>query len=259
MRCREGGKMSENRKCFRNVGILLAVVCVAIGIVIVKPDGKESPEEISVSDAEEGQLSEEKLSDGELMDDDTETDAPESEKQCGGYQYKILEDSTVEIVAYEGSETTIFIPAYMEDRDVTVIGPEAFKGNKTVERIYLPEKAVEIGEEAFAGCSALRDIYIAGTVERIGKRAIADCPLIEEIVFPEAISRIEAMTCQRDTGLQQITIQPAVSEIADDAFTGCDALRLIYGKSEFAQSYAQENDFVYVDMERIREEGNLVW
>ncbi len=255
--------MSENRKRFRNAGILLAAVCVVIGIVIVKQDGKEPTEEISVSDAEEReQAGEEQTGEDSTGDTETEepdTEAPEPEKQCGGYQYKILEDSTVEIVAYEGSETTIFIPAYMEDRDVTVIGPEAFKGNKTAERIYLPEKAVEIGEEAFADCSALRDIYITGTVERIGKRAMADCPLIEEIIFPEAINRIEALTCQGDTGLQQITIQPAVSEIADDAFAGCDALRLVYGESEFAQNYAQENDFVYVDMERIREEGNLVW
>lgn len=255
--------MSENRKRFRNVGILLAAVCVVVGIMIIKQDGKKPPEEISVSDAEErGQAGEEQSGEeptGDTEIDEPDTEAPEPEKQCGSYRYKILSSYTVEIITYEGSETTIFIPAYMEDRDVTVIGPEAFKGNKTVERIYLPEKAVEIGEEAFADCSALRDIYITGTVERIGKRAIADCPLIEEIVFPETISRIEALTCQGDTGLQQITILPAVSEIADDAFTGCDALRLVYGESEFAQSYAQKNDFVYVDTERIREEGNLVW
>ncbi len=253
--------MSDNRKRFRKAGILLVAVCVVIGIVIVMQNRKAQSEEneISASDMEEGKLPEEELSDGELMDAAMETDVPDSDKQCGGYRYKILEDGTVEIIAYEGSETVIFIPAYMENRDVTVIGPEAFKGNERAEQIYLPEEAVEIGEEAFAGCSALRDIYITSKVGRIGKRAIADCPLIEEIVFPEAVSRIEAMTCQGDTGLQQITIQPAVSEIADDAFAGCDALRLVYGEGEFAQNYAQENDFVYVDMERIREEGNLVW
>ena len=118
---------------------------------------------------------------------------------------------------------------------------------------------VEIGEEAFAGCEALQDIYINENVERIGKRAIADCPLLEEIVFPEALSMIESMVCQGDTGLKQVTIQPAVSEIAEDAFTGCESLRLVYGESEFARNYAKENDFVYVDMERVREEGNLVW
>lgn len=44
-----------------------------------------------------------------------------------------------------------------------------------------------------------------------------------------------------------------------EEFERCDAPRLVYGESGFAQGYAQENDFVYVDMERIREEGNLVW
>ena len=166
---------------------------------------------------------------------------------------------TVEITAYQGSETTLFIPAYIEDKSVRAIGEQAFKDNKTAERIYLPQEVVEIGEEAFAGCEALQDIYINENVERIGKRAIADCPLLEEIVFPEALSTIETMICQGDTGLKQVTIQPAVSEIAEDAFTGCESLRLVYGESEFARNYTQENDFVYVDMERVREEGNLVW
>lgn len=85
------------------------------------------------------------------MTDDTEAEASDLDKQCGGYHYKILKDGTVEVIAYEGSDTTIFIPAYMENRAVTVIGPEAFKGNKKAERIYLPQGAVEIGEEAFAG------------------------------------------------------------------------------------------------------------
>lgn len=255
--------MNENRKRFGNTGILLAAVCVIVGIVIVNQDGKGSPEEALVTDTEEREQAGEELSGEALTADmeagEAEIEAPDADKQCGGYHYKILADDTVEIIAYEGSETTLFIPAYMEDKAVTVIGPEAFKGNKTAERVYLPQGALEIGEEAFAGCMALQDIYITGTVERIGERAMADCPLIEEIVFPEVLGRIEAKTCQGDTGLKQITIQPAMSEIADDAFAGCDALRLVYGESEFARNYAQENDFVYVDMERIREEGNLVW
>ncbi len=250
--------MIENRKRFRNTGILLATVCVVIGIAVMKQHGKEPLGEVPVADTEERQQTEEEKTGGDLTDD-TEAEASDLDKQCGGYHYKILKDGTVEVIAYEGSDTTIFIPAYMENRAVTVIGPEAFKGNKKAERIYLPQGVVEIGEEAFAGCSALRDIYITGTVGQIGKRAMADCPLLEEIVFPEAVSRIEPMTCQGDTGLQQVTIQSGVSEIADDAFAECTALRLIYGESEFAQNYAQENDFVYVDMERIREEGNLVW
>ena len=66
--------------------------------------------------------------------------------------------------------------------------------------------------------------------------------------------------------------------IGEEAFAGCEALQDIYingnvkqigrrtladcpflEESEFARNYAQENDFVYADMERVREEGNLVW
>ncbi|MDE5596528.1 MAG: leucine-rich repeat domain-containing protein [Lachnospiraceae bacterium] len=232
------------KKRFRNAAILAVALCIVLGIAVMEQGGEELPDESLAADVEpEGQEA-------------ADTDA---DKQCGGYCYEILSDGTVKIIAYQGSETTLFIPAYIEDKPVKVVGEQAFKDNKTVERIYLPQEAVEIGEEAFAGCELLQDIYINENVKRIGKRAIADCPLLEEIVFPEALSTIESMICQGDTGLKQVTVQPAVSEIAEDAFTGCESLRLVYGESEFARNYAQENDFVYVDMERVREEGNLVW
>ncbi|MBD5494201.1 MAG: leucine-rich repeat domain-containing protein [Lachnospiraceae bacterium] len=232
------------KKRLRNVGIL-AALCVVIGIAAFIEKNKEKmAAESFIADAEA---------------EDTEAANSDTNKQCGGYCYKILSDDTVEITAYQGCETTLFIPTYIEDKPVGVIGEQAFKNNKTVERIYLPQGVVEIGEEAFAGCEALQDIYITEDVERIGKRALADCPLLEEIVFPKSLSMIENMMCQGDTELKQITIQPEVSEIAEDAFTGCESLRLVYGESEFAQNYAEANDFVYVDMERVREEGNLVW
>ena len=234
----------QRKKRFRNAGILAVALCVVIGIASMKQDREKRGVE--------------ELADESLVVD-TETADPDTDKQCGGYCYEILSDGTVKITAYQGSETTLFIPAYIEDKPVSVIGEQAFKDNKTAERIYLPQEVVEIGEEAFAGCEVLQDIYINENVKQIGKRAIADCPFLEEIVFPEALSTIETMICQGDTGLKQVTIQPAVSEIAEDAFTGCESLRLVYGESEFARSYAQENDFVYVDMERVREEGNLVW
>ncbi|MDE6747570.1 MAG: leucine-rich repeat domain-containing protein [Lachnospiraceae bacterium] len=251
------------KKRFRNIGIL-AALCVVIGIAAPIGQNKEKMAgESLIADAEMEEECGEELPDEYLMADaaaeDTEAADADTDKQCGGYCYKILADDTVEITAYQGSETTLFIPTYIEDKPVRVIGVQAFKNNKTVERIYLPQGVVEIGEEAFAGCEALQDIYITEDVERIGKRALADCPLLEEIVFPKALSMIENMMCQGDTELKQITIQPEVSEIAEDAFTECESLRLIYGESEFAQNYAETNDFVYVDMERVREEGNLVW
>ncbi|MDE7282060.1 MAG: leucine-rich repeat domain-containing protein [Lachnospiraceae bacterium] len=231
------------KKRFRNAGILVVALCVVISIVHMGQDREKVSGEFSAADTEAAE---------EVADIDMD-------KQCGGYCYKILSDDTVEITAYQGSETTLFIPAYIEDKPVGVIGAQAFKNNKTAERIYLPQGVVEIGEEAFAGCEALQDIYISEDVERIGKRALADCPLLEEIVFPQSLSMIENMMCQGDTELKQITIQPEMSEIAEDAFTGCESLRLVYGESEFARNYAETNDFVYVDMERVREEGSLVW
>ena len=239
----------QRKKRFRNAGILAVALCVVIGIASMKQDReKRGVEEL----ADESLAADTEPEGQEAADTDTD-------KQCGGYCYEILSDGTVKITEYQGSETTLFIPAYIEDKPVRVIGEQAFKDNKAAERIYLPQEVVEIGEEAFAGCEALQDIYINENVEQIGKRAIADCPLLEEIVFPEVLSTIESMICQGDTGLKQVTIQSAVSAIAEDAFTGCESLRLVYGESEFARNYAQENDFVYVDMERVREEGNLVW
>lgn len=47
--------MIENRKRFRNTGILLAAVCVVIGIAVMKQHGKEPLGEVPVADTEERQ------------------------------------------------------------------------------------------------------------------------------------------------------------------------------------------------------------
>lgn len=236
--------MREGKKWLRNAAILATVLIVTI--VVTRQNREDMAGEIAeVTDVETGE-----------QETVTESD---STKQCGDYCYETRLDGTVEITAYMGDETVIYIPFYIEDKKVTSIGPGAFRDNGTVRRIYIPQGVEEIMEEAFAGCSALQDIYISESVKRIGQRAIADCPLIEEIVFPKELNRIESKVCQGDTGLEQIMVQPNVSKIADDAFTGCEALRMVYGESKFAEEYAQMNGLVYVDFSRIREEGNLVW
>lgn len=236
--------MREGKKGLRNAAILATVLIVTIVVT------RQNREDMAGENAE--------VTDVETGEQETVTE-PDSTKQCGDYCYETRLDDTVEITAYMGDETVIYIPSYIEDKKVTTICPGAFKDNGTVQRIYIPQGVEEIMEEAFAGCSALQDIYISESVKRIGERAIADCSLIEEIVFPKELSRIENKVCQGDTALKQIMVQQNVSEIADDAFTGCEALRLVYGESKFAEEYAQMNGLVYVDFSRIREEGNLVW
>ena len=148
--------MIENRKRFRNTGILLATVCVVIGIAVMKQHGKEPLGEVPVADTEERQQTEEEKTGGDLTDD-TEAEASDLDKQCGGYHYKILKDGTVEVIAYEGSDTTIFIPAYMENRAVTVIGPEAFKGNKKRSGFICRRGLWRLGRKR------LRDVALCGT------------------------------------------------------------------------------------------------
>lgn len=47
-------------------------------------------------------------------------------------------DGSVRIVKYGGSDSIVFIPTFIENRPVKIIGHHAFVDNKIIEEVILP-------------------------------------------------------------------------------------------------------------------------
>lgn len=73
------------------------------------------------------------------------------------------------------------------------------------------------------------------------------------------MTAIDSCICAHCPGLEKVVIPQSMEEISPSAFMECDKLYLIYGSNFCAEKYAQRNGLVYVDLERIEEEGGIVW
>ncbi len=83
---------------------------------------------------------------------------------------------------------------------VKTVGERVFFSNDAIEEVTVPEGVEEIEESAFYGSDNLRKVVLPSSLKKIGAQAFYDCKALADVNIP------------------------AGAEIADDAFTGCDAL-----------------------------------
>lgn len=80
------------------------------------------------------------------------------------YEYTLLDDGTVEISDYTGSDTEIQIPSVIDEKSVTSIGESAFSWCSNLSSIEIPDSVTSIGVLAFNGCRSLSSIEIPANV-----------------------------------------------------------------------------------------------
>ena len=73
--------------------------------------------------------------------------------------YLIISETSLRVVGYTGSASSITIPETVEDKTVTEIGPSAFEGNTDLVSIDLPDSIQIIWDKAFKNCTNLRSMY----------------------------------------------------------------------------------------------------
>lgn len=67
--------------------------------------------------------------------------------------------------------------------NVLEIGPNAFSGCKSLDKIIIPDSVKYIGRNAFEGCTSLKNIVIPKTVEKIYKYAFSGCSSLSVITI----------------------------------------------------------------------------
>ena len=84
----------------------------------------------------------------------------------------VVENGNAIITGYTGEETKIVIPPKIDGYPVIRIGARAFKDNRHIDNIIIPNGVTSIGESAFEHCS-LTTITIPNSVTSIeGKRSM---------------------------------------------------------------------------------------
>lgn len=133
----------------------------------------------------------------------------------GDYTYEITTDGNVRILAYDGSEADVVVPATLGGRDVTEIGNSArpvFDVNAVIRSITFPDTLKEMsGLPLFRECENLETITIPASVIGMNFHSVADCfifncPNLKTIIFKGTRAQWEAIE-KEDVNLDGITVR----------------------------------------------------
>ena len=123
---------------------------------------------------------------------------------------------------YCGSEAEVTIPQKAE-----FILDNAFMGNRTIEKVSVPEGIIGIGYGAFANCDNLREISLPEGLTEIPAYCFYNCPKLgPSISLPKSMEIVCAAAFARCTGLQ-IVFLPGKTSLGVLAFEDCRNLWMI--------------------------------
>ena len=164
-------------------------------------------------------------------------------KSWGDYDYQILDDGTVEITDYKGSDTNLVIPSEIDGKKVTSIG-SAFLFWKSLTEVKIPDSVTSIGDSAFCGCASLTNIEIPNSVTSIGKYTFSHCKSLTNIEIPDSVTSIGEEAFSFCESLTNIEIPDSVTSIGEEAFSGCTSLKEITVDKD-NQNYSSVNGVLF--------------
>lgn len=141
----------------------------------------------------------------------------------GDYTYEITTDGNVRILAYDGSEADVVVPATLGGRDVTEIGNSArtvFDANAAIRSITFPDTLKEMsGLPLFYGCENLETITIPASVTGMNFHSVADCfifncPNLKTIIFKGTRAQL-ALLLWNTAGRPEPAALPAFADVTD--------------------------------------------
>lgn len=128
------------------------------------------------------------------------------------------------ITAYNGSATTVIIPAIFKGKPV-IVG-NAFAGNTAVVSIAVADGA-KISDGAFKNCTALTDVKLPADMTVLPVDAFSGCTALESITLPASCTEIRTGAFYNCTALKEITVNGELTNVQMMAFKGCSALERV--------------------------------
>ena len=117
--------------------------------------------------------------------------------------YGTRADGTYQITGYKGTAPDVIIPERINGIYVRSIASDAFRGNTSVQYVYLPDTVNNIGNSAFRG-STLADIRLSDNLEVIGASAFEGTK-VTEITLPDRLTSL-GYGAFADTSLEYIKL-----------------------------------------------------
>ena len=136
------------------------------------------------------------------------------------FKYSYNYGSTLaNIYGYTGNSEYVKIPSKINGYTITGINTQAFKNNKKLKGIIIPNTVTYVEDSLFSGCISLTDVDLGKGITVITNGMFYNCKNLESLTIPEQIERFYDR--YRYTG-----------NSSDKPFEGCVNLKNIYFKAK---------------------------
>ncbi len=140
----------------------------------------------------------------------------------GDFTYTVSEGA-ITITGYTGNGGSVVIPSEIETLPVKIIGAQAFRNNKDISAISIPEGITHIDELAFDGVKFVKDLTLPDSLETIGAHAFARMYSTETISFGSKLKQITDGAFAY-FGARIVELPEGLEYIGDRAFSGSPEL-----------------------------------
>lgn len=121
----------------------------------------------------------------------------------------------------------LYVKEFRVPDGVKTIGEYAFRDNKNIKVVVLPESITKIETSAFYR-SAIRSINLPSNLKVIKMFAFANCKNLESIILPSGIEELSSYVFAGCEHLEYIRIPASVKKIKDNALANCKTLDEIH-------------------------------
>lgn len=141
-----------------------------------------------------------------------------SAETSGDFDYTVLDDGTVEINRYNGTDKKVVVPEQIDGKTVTIIGENAFTRCHELKSVTVPDSVTEFGRNAFAECEKLESVNMPASLTTIGNSAFLECGSLENVVFPSTLKTIDDSAFRLCISLTKLDFPDGLESIGYEAF-----------------------------------------
>ncbi len=117
----------------------------------------------------------------------------------------------------------VTVPPTYNGLPVTALGDEAFRYEREIKSLQLPDSIKYIGDHAFAESTSIEKVIFPREAE-FGKNTFYKCERLRSVVLPEKTEKLSYQMFSGCKNLTEITLPDGLKKIGDYAFSECTSL-----------------------------------
>lgn len=143
--------------------------------------------------------------------------------QFGDFEYS-ANATEVTITKYTGRGGDVTVPVTIAGLPVRSIGPSAFDGGASPDRVTIPDGVTTIERWGFGNCARLSSVRMPNSLTSLGDGAFYHCTGLTNMTLPERLVVIGQQVFDGCTSLTTVTLAEGITQVGIEMFIGCTNL-----------------------------------